>query len=543
MYAIKGSWVGQTYALSKSNESSGRKARIRRSKEERKGMAELFIKKYQSLHNGNFPSLTLTQKEVGGTFYTVREIVREIIQENRVLGPGKLLPEDQHSHEWSEQYPLGTISTQPQSSSTLIPDGNAVSPDQRQSSLEEFSSTTHEWSEQYPLGTISTEPQFSSTLIPDGNVVSPNQRQSSLEEFSSTTHEYVLETQNHKAEAGQDINGSFVIVGNVESEQQKIHEFQQKDSEMAPAEDIMVAADPSPDNKFVNPVFSEVQVGGSLGNQPCPDAEGNSVEEMNSLEVRESYEQMEAKVEDQAIGIQESAIVVNAVIDSQVVAEVQDMGTAKTDNEVAGSVLHIPSSEAEAASKEQLQPENVVNQPEESVCANNIVKVAASSTPKVLQTETTDGNRNNGVISGSNGTWERMDGEKVESGPSKDGSSSSVLHHVDDSQISLLRKKSVTADHPNEVAATMDGSDSRIGVEVKSKLSNDEVSSENSPDRISDNKGSSVERNRDGQKRRDPTLERINMSWQGSSHEETNPLKQALQAIIASFVRFWTKQG
>lgn len=46
--------------------------------------------RHRTSNNGNFPSLNLTHKEVGGSFYTVREIVREIIQENRVLCPGNL---------------------------------------------------------------------------------------------------------------------------------------------------------------------------------------------------------------------------------------------------------------------------------------------------------------------------------------------------------------------------------------------------------------------------------------------------------------------
>ncbi|XP_072995952.1 uncharacterized protein [Typha latifolia] len=49
-----------------------------------------FLTRYRSSHNGNFPSLNLTHKEVGGSFYTVREIVRDVIQENKVLGPGSL---------------------------------------------------------------------------------------------------------------------------------------------------------------------------------------------------------------------------------------------------------------------------------------------------------------------------------------------------------------------------------------------------------------------------------------------------------------------
>ncbi|KAI9088233.1 hypothetical protein K1719_029954 [Acacia pycnantha] len=71
MYAVKGAWVGQTFALAKRNESEVRKSRIRRSKEERKAMVETFIKKYQESNNGSFPSLNLTHKEVGGSFYTV----------------------------------------------------------------------------------------------------------------------------------------------------------------------------------------------------------------------------------------------------------------------------------------------------------------------------------------------------------------------------------------------------------------------------------------------------------------------------------------
>ncbi|XP_052198483.1 uncharacterized protein LOC127805760 [Diospyros lotus] len=109
MHAIKGGWVGPTFALAKCNDSEGKKSRIRRSKEQRKAMVESFIKKYQTQNNGKFPSLNLTHKEVGGSFYTVREIVREVIQENKVLGPAKLTPEEQGRDLISEQYPLGPI--------------------------------------------------------------------------------------------------------------------------------------------------------------------------------------------------------------------------------------------------------------------------------------------------------------------------------------------------------------------------------------------------------------------------------------------------
>ncbi|XVF82990.1 hypothetical protein PTKIN_Ptkin16aG0096900 [Pterospermum kingtungense] len=118
MHAIKGGWVGQTFAVANCNEPRGKKSRIRRSKEERKAMVESFIKKYQKSNNGNFPSLNLTHKEVGGSFYIIREIVQEIIQENRVFGPANLTEGEQNTDQFLEQNPLGSISTAPH---TLLP--------------------------------------------------------------------------------------------------------------------------------------------------------------------------------------------------------------------------------------------------------------------------------------------------------------------------------------------------------------------------------------------------------------------------------------
>lgn len=45
MHALRGGWIGQTFALAKDNDSGRRKSRIRRSKAERKEMVESFIKK------------------------------------------------------------------------------------------------------------------------------------------------------------------------------------------------------------------------------------------------------------------------------------------------------------------------------------------------------------------------------------------------------------------------------------------------------------------------------------------------------------------
>nr|GMD32185.1 GPI-anchored adhesin-like protein precursor [Ipomoea batatas] len=112
MHIIKGAWSMPTIALATCKDSGGKKTRIRRSKEERKSMVETFIKTYQKSNDGSFPSLRLTHKEVGGSFYTVREIVREIIQENRVLGPVKLNSEEQTDQISLEQHPLGSLCTE-----------------------------------------------------------------------------------------------------------------------------------------------------------------------------------------------------------------------------------------------------------------------------------------------------------------------------------------------------------------------------------------------------------------------------------------------
>lgn len=137
MHAIKGGWVGQTFALAKCNESEGKKSRIRRSKEERKTMVESFVKKYQTSNNGNFPSLNLTHKEVGGSFYTVREIVREIIQENRVLGPAKLIAEELNTNQIDEEYPLGTISTEPETPLDITSNESPFVPSHQEGNNEE----------------------------------------------------------------------------------------------------------------------------------------------------------------------------------------------------------------------------------------------------------------------------------------------------------------------------------------------------------------------------------------------------------------------
>ncbi|XWS56356.1 hypothetical protein CRYUN_Cryun09bG0079100 [Craigia yunnanensis] len=165
MHAIKGGWVGQTFALAKCNESGGKKSRIRRSKEERKAMVESFIKKYQKSNKGNFPSLNLTHKEVGGSFYIIREIVREIIQENRVLGPAKLTDGKQNTDQFLEQNPLGSISTAPETLLPIQSNGSSFVPSHHEDASDESVSFTGGLSMGYEYK------KFDSKQIINGNLV------------------------------------------------------------------------------------------------------------------------------------------------------------------------------------------------------------------------------------------------------------------------------------------------------------------------------------------------------------------------------------
>ncbi|VVB05451.1 unnamed protein product [Arabis nemorensis] len=130
MHSLKTTCVGQIFALAKPHDSAGKKTRNRIPKEERKALIETFIKKHQNLNNGSFPSLSLTHKEVGGSFYTIREIVREIIQENRVLGPGDLVLAGKGSDNLQDQSLSSSILMDPVPPLSLSPEGFHLASDQ-----------------------------------------------------------------------------------------------------------------------------------------------------------------------------------------------------------------------------------------------------------------------------------------------------------------------------------------------------------------------------------------------------------------------------
>ncbi|XP_054792366.1 uncharacterized protein LOC129298013 [Prosopis cineraria] len=233
MHAVKGAWVGQTFALAKRNESEVRKSRIRRSKEERKAMVETFIKKYQESNNGSFPSLNLTHKEVGGSFYTVREIVRDIIQENRVLGPAKFTLEEHPSDQVLERDLLGSIAVDPNTYLAASPNENHHEPSNLKGTSEKMLSGEH----------IRVEVQLSD----NGNVLNGSQVSVRNKEFNEAygngnviSDSQVDETNQELAETcgnGNLIHGSQVDQTNKDSVEASSPDFQAIES-LATEEDV-----------------------------------------------------------------------------------------------------------------------------------------------------------------------------------------------------------------------------------------------------------------------------------------------------------------
>ncbi|KAI9088268.1 hypothetical protein K1719_029989 [Acacia pycnantha] len=68
--------------------------------------------------------LIFSHKEVGASFYMVREIVQDIIQENRVLGPGKFTLVEHPSDQVLDQDLIGSIAVDPNTYFTASPNEN-----------------------------------------------------------------------------------------------------------------------------------------------------------------------------------------------------------------------------------------------------------------------------------------------------------------------------------------------------------------------------------------------------------------------------------
>ncbi|PIN25270.1 hypothetical protein CDL12_02006 [Handroanthus impetiginosus] len=69
----------RSYAASDpSDMPEARKTRRRISKDERKSMVENYVKKYREMNAGKFPNVSDAKKDVGGSYYVVRQILQEL---------------------------------------------------------------------------------------------------------------------------------------------------------------------------------------------------------------------------------------------------------------------------------------------------------------------------------------------------------------------------------------------------------------------------------------------------------------------------------
>ncbi|XP_027359231.1 uncharacterized protein LOC113867921 [Abrus precatorius] len=76
---------GWSYAASVPSEApDAPKARKRVPRHERRAMVESFVNKYRAENAGKFPKAWDTQKQVGGSFYVIREIIQELEYKSKV---------------------------------------------------------------------------------------------------------------------------------------------------------------------------------------------------------------------------------------------------------------------------------------------------------------------------------------------------------------------------------------------------------------------------------------------------------------------------
>ncbi|KAL1569242.1 hypothetical protein AAHA92_00742 [Salvia divinorum] len=64
-----------------------RKPRKRPSKDERRTMVETYVNEYRITNDGKFPTVSHTIKEVGGGYYTVRQIIQEMLYNSKQSSP------------------------------------------------------------------------------------------------------------------------------------------------------------------------------------------------------------------------------------------------------------------------------------------------------------------------------------------------------------------------------------------------------------------------------------------------------------------------
>ncbi|XP_057470748.1 uncharacterized protein LOC130759608 isoform X2 [Actinidia eriantha] len=145
----------------------------------------------------------------------VREFVREVIQENRVLGPAKLAVEEQSRDRFLEQYLLGSISIEPETDS-LSSNGSPIHilPNHHQDTNEELVSNSsgqslepeQRFDEGQSINGSGTD-LSSSNGCPITTHILPNHQQDTSEELVSNSRVQCPEPE-QRFDEGQSINGS-----------------------------------------------------------------------------------------------------------------------------------------------------------------------------------------------------------------------------------------------------------------------------------------------------------------------------------------------
>ncbi|KAL0432502.1 UNVERIFIED_CONTAM: hypothetical protein Slati_2584500 [Sesamum latifolium] len=79
-------WCGRSYAAASASSSTVecKKARRRVPKDERKIMLENYVNKYREMNAGKFPTASDAVKDVGGSYYVVRQILQELQYNSKV---------------------------------------------------------------------------------------------------------------------------------------------------------------------------------------------------------------------------------------------------------------------------------------------------------------------------------------------------------------------------------------------------------------------------------------------------------------------------
>ncbi|KAH6838270.1 hypothetical protein C2S53_019124 [Perilla frutescens var. hirtella] len=497
MHAGKVGCAGQAVALATSNDSGGRKSRIRRSKEERKSMVESFIQRYQTLNNGNFPSLNLTHKEVGGSFYTVREIVREIIQENRVLAPPKVSLEEHGLSGFLEQHPLGSISMEPLINLSVSDIGDVathIEPDKIQFSSAENISIS---SGSYPIENISTSSAENSINggyeLADKDEGSDRMREShhALDHYQDKSMEEVSnspQSKSHKIEENT-VNGFEVANGSPHSDKP-----------------LTMTADP----------YDDIDKGlGSqmLSNEQHPIKKDQTVDKAKEFGQRVSTEPTAMETLDreelEAQNV-ETSPAIKSHTNSDVVVETFPL------RPVPGLINMAEESDNLQQATETFEDKGIEH--DKKTFTRNSSSFVSEEGDKKLPHSTME-------LNGENSD------EKV--AVNLQGPSIEMAKHPSATKPSVLDAVGITELEPK--VSLPDGAKANGSTETSISEDSTTVGGKSS-----DGDNSNVA------KGNNPTLDRINLeTWDGAAKKttqpETNPLMAFVKAIISSFVKFWTE--